>query len=274
MYLVKSGSIRSKGEPRKRLRASLLAASRRLSFACLLLATTLLVAGSAFAHTAGQVTVTAPTMFAAVGSDFEIAVQTTDTTGLNIISFQGDLIYDPAVITPQVSPIDTVGTISSGMTVTFNPIAPGILKFAFFTATPRVGAGTLVKFRFTAVGAAGNVSPLSWVDFFFNENNPTSKPVAGSVTLVGPTSAGVAVSGRVVDANGRPIRGAVVELASPNGERRVATSSGFGYFQFEDVAVGTTYVMRPSARGFSFQSRLVSVTDQITDLTLSAEPIE
>src|ERR1035437_1125903 len=95
------------------------------------------------------VNVTAPNVNELIGTNFSMPVTVSDTTGDGIIAFQFDLLYDPSVITPQANPIDTVGTISDGMSVTYNVPSPGLLKVVFFSATPRSGSGTLFKFKFT-----------------------------------------------------------------------------------------------------------------------------
>ena len=84
------------------------------------------------------------------------------------------------------------------------------------------------------------------------------------------TSAPVSVAGRVVAANGRGIRSARVTLAGADGRQWLAVTNSFGFFRFEGVPAGASYVMSVSARGYRFESRLVEVNDSVSDLTFVA----
>ena len=129
------------------------------------------------------VSVSLPNMSAVVGSNFTIPVTVGDTTGEGIRSFQFNLLYDPAIITPLASPIETAGTISAGMTVTTGVTAPGLLRVVFYSATHRTGAGILFRFLFTAVGDPGQSTTLIWEQFMFNEGVPGAVMTNGSVTI-------------------------------------------------------------------------------------------
>jgi hypothetical protein len=217
------------------------------------------------------VNVTAPTINVQVGSpSFDIPVTVSDTTGQGIISYQFNLIFDPAVIQPLASPVDVTGTVSDGMLVTTNLIAPNTLRVVAFTATPRVGSGTLLKFKFAAVGPLFSFSPLTWQDFMFNEGTPGSATVNGRVNLVHiPTAASVTVAGRVLSAAGQPIGNATVILVTNDNVFEVK-SSPLGYYQFDNVPAGQNYVLQAKAKQHSFAPLLVSVADPTLNLDLFA----
>ena len=88
-----------------------------------------------------------------------------------------------------------------------------------------------------------------------------------------PTAAHVNVSGRVLTSAGIGIRGAMLYLASPDGTTRIATSSSFGYYTFNDVEVGQSYVVTVTSRRFVFVQpvRIVSVQDELTGLDFTAQ---
>jgi hypothetical protein len=86
-----------------------------------------------------------------------------------------------------------------------------------------------------------------------------------------PTAAGVSISGRVLTPNGLPIVGARVILAEQNGGRRAALSNPFGYYQFDDVEVGQSYQLNATHRAYQFQTILVRVVDEVTELNLVSE---
>ena len=79
---------------------------------------------------------------------------------------------------------------------------------------------------------------------------------------------GVEVSGRVLTADGRGLRNAIVSLTDLNGIRQTATTSSFGYYRFEDVEAGKTYVLAVESKRFRFASRLLNVVDTLTDIDL------
>lgn len=130
------------------------------------------------------VVVTAPSMTASPATSFDAPVMVSDTTGLNILSYQFVMNYDPTVVTLQNPPVSFAGTLSSGMALFFNPIAPGQLLVSAFTAAPPLtGSGVLFNFKFNAVGPIGSSSPITWVSFQFNEQIPQDLTVDGLITI-------------------------------------------------------------------------------------------
>lgn len=106
----------------------------------------------------------------------------------------------------------------------------------------------------------------------------TEADTAGTTTnqklVCGLLAAGVTVSGRVVTADGRAIRGAKITLTGPDGLPRSAATTGRGTFTFEDVEPGRTYLLQASSRRYLFAAQIIEVRDTLTDLTLTAEPLE
>jgi len=99
--------------------------------------------------------------------------------------------------------------------------------------------------------------------------------VAGVVRLFGdngPTAAAVSIAGRVSTAEGSGLRGAVITMTDQSGNTRVTTSSSFGYYHFEGVAAGQTYVVSVASKRFQYQPRIVQLTDDLFDLDFVAEP--
>lgn len=87
-----------------------------------------------------------------------------------------------------------------------------------------------------------------------------------------PTAAAVTVGGRVMTADGRGIRNAMLTLTDQNGNVRQAISSSFGYYRFPDVMAGETYVLTVRSKRYRFEPSavVVSVTDELTDLDFVA----
>lgn len=93
----------------------------------------------------------------------------------------------------------------------------------------------------------------------------------GSLT---PTAALVAVSGRVLTAENGGIGKVRVTLTDQTGAIRQSMTNPFGYFRFDDVEVGQTYICSVRSKRFQFanETQFVVVLDEITDLVFIALP--
>ena len=89
-----------------------------------------------------------------------------------------------------------------------------------------------------------------------------------------PTAAMVTLSGRVSTAENQGISRARVTINSSDGTTRTALTGAFGYFRFDDVEVGQTYIVSIHSKRFQFANptQVVSVNDEITDLDFTALP--
>ena len=87
---------------------------------------------------------------------------------------------------------------------------------------------------------------------------------------LGPVAANVGVGGRVVDSKGNAISRAYVTLTGANGIPRTARTNTFGYYRFDNVEVGDSYVLQATAKGYTFSPRIVSVSDEIADADIIA----
>lgn len=76
---------------------------------------------------------------------------------------------------------------------------------------------------------------------------PTAASVFAVAQLLAPTAANVSIGGRVVTESGRGIRNVVITMTDSSGTVRTAATSSFGYYRFNDVAAGETYIL--TARG-------------------------
>ena len=105
-----------------------------------------------------------------------------------------------------------------------------------------------------------------------NANGTRSSPdlYTAKVTLT-PTAAGVSLSGRILTSNGSGLRNAIISLTDSQGTSRNITTGAFGYYRFDEVAVGETYVISVASKRFSFASRIVNVVDELNDLDFVAQ---
>ncbi|MBK8465306.1 MAG: VCBS repeat-containing protein [Chloracidobacterium sp.] len=100
-----------------------------------------------------------------------------------VFAYEFDLRYDPSVVQPIVDAADVNGTISRGLSVVTNAVEPGLLRVAVYGAIPIDENGVLLNLRFTPVGAAGSVSPLTFERIMFNEGEPRVSVSIGRVEL-------------------------------------------------------------------------------------------
>lgn len=81
-----------------------------------------------------------------------------------------------------------------------------------------------------------------------------------------PTAASVAISGKVLQANGRGIPLAIVSSTDGFGNIKIARTNIFGNFRFNNVEVGQTYIFEVSAKGYLFAPQVITVQEDISGL--------
>jgi hypothetical protein len=135
------------------------------------------------------------------------------------------------------------------------------------------GTRQIATITFTvAANAAPGTYPITF------SSTPTGQSVSNAtgallttayetgIVLILPSAAGVTVSGRVLNSNGQGVRNATVVITDSEGNRRTATTGSFGFYTFEDVEAGGTYVIGVTSNRYRFASRVVNVTDTLTDV--------
>ncbi|MBX3294047.1 MAG: carboxypeptidase regulatory-like domain-containing protein [Acidobacteria bacterium] len=212
------------------------------------------------------ISVSLPNVSSGTSTTVLVPITTGDVTARGVISHQFEVSYNPAVAVPNAVPVEKAGTLSGELLVVSNTDTPGILRVAVYGTEDIVGEGTLLNLRFDVVGAPGTSTPLNFVGFMFNENDPQSSKTNGSISVLVPTNAGVEVSGRVMTPDGRGLRNATVTMTDANGVVRNAVTSSFGYYRFEGVPVGDSFVMTVNSRSYRFVPRVVNVLDNMTDV--------
>ncbi len=90
-----------------------------------------------------------------------------------------------------------------------------------------------------------------------------------------PTAANVSVGGQVLTPSGGGIRNVQVMLTAPDGQIRTAQTGTFGYYRFEGVPVGETYIISIFSRRFTFSqpTRVVAVLDAVADINFIADEL-
>lgn len=86
--------------------------------------------------------------------------------------------------------------------------------------------------------------------------------------------ASVFVGGRVFSGKGRGIANVRLTLMSMTGETHTVISNPFGYYRFDGVQVGQTYILTVSAKRFYFENstRVLFVSDEMREVDFVASP--
>jgi hypothetical protein len=72
------------------------------------------------------------------------------------------------------------------------------------------------------------------------------------IASLAPTAATVSVSGYVTTTLGRGISGIQLSLTDSQGITRTASTTTGGYYRFEDVQAGETYILTATGKRYSF----------------------
>lgn len=118
-------------------------------------------------------------------------------------------------------------------------------------------------------------------DNWVNRTNPSSmypNLCTGPLTSLSPfaignlvpNAANVNVAGRVLTAAGQGVSNATVFLTDSKGVMRNARTGSLGYFNFENILAGETYVIVIGHKRYTFTPRVLTVEDEITELDIVA----
>ncbi len=101
---------------------------------------------------------------------------------------------------------------------------------------------------------------------------PIANPTGGDGSDVGAYEAQFAplplatISGRVATPTGIGLRNAVVVMTDPNGVARIATTSSFGIFTFNDVTAGVTYIFSVRSKRYRFSPQTLPVNGNLANV--------
>jgi hypothetical protein len=141
--------------------------------------------------------------FASQGSLITVPISVDNTTGRGITSYDLQVTYQSAYVTPWQSGFDSTGTLSSGMNITSDTsnigLNQGHLIISASQAAPLTGSGMLLNLRFLVDHTPGTC-PLTFEDytdpqnvfhpgFRFNAGSPPVSTSNGAVVIMNtPTS--------------------------------------------------------------------------------------
>ena len=125
-------------------------------------------------------------------------------------------------------------------------------------------AGLTIRLRFRTTTTANNPGPGQL------EIDGVSLQVPGLI----PTAANVSVGGRVLNSAGAGISRTTVTLTDNAGNVRSAITSPFGYYNFDEVPAGQTYILSIADKRYLFADspRVVNVQESLANVDFIASP--
>jgi len=91
----------------------------------------------------------------------------------------------------------------------------------------------------------------------------------GAFESLAPTAATVKISGRVMSGR-RGVSRAAIYMTDQNGETRTALTNSFGYYQFDEVEVGQTYILNVNTKKYIFMTQVITITEEMNDLNFTS----
>jgi hypothetical protein len=107
---------------------------------------------------------------------------------------------------------------------------------------------------------------VGYVDNFSQSVDNVANP------CLAPSAATVSVGGRVLDANGRGVSRAIVNMTDASGAVRTGITNPFGYYRFDNVRAGDSYVFQVGHKSYTFAPQVLSVTDELSNFNFTANP--
>lgn len=182
---------------------------------------------------------------------------------------------------PGVGSLRLTGTLNSTPNRTFR------LEFYNSPSADASGYGegqTFIGFLSVTTDAAGNVSfdqtfaftaPIgSSVSATATDatTNDTSE-FSGSKQVLNPSAAVVIIGGRATETSGRGLSGARISLTGADGIRREARTNAFGYYTFDGVQSGETYILTAARKGFDFGTpQVVFAGEELAEINFTGAP--
>jgi len=192
-----------------------------------------------------------------------------ETAASFTVEFDAEKLANPTVALSTGAP--------EGTTLTANTDEPGRVKVVIDSNTlfTRANGQQFVLLTFDiARDARTGETPLTITGGSISDDRADQLPTLyqnGAVTLWGPTSAGVSVSGRVTTPQGAGLRNATVTITDANGTTHTARTTAFGIYRFDNLTSGAEYLIQVNSNRYRFVSRRVSLTGSLADVDFTAQ---
>jgi uncharacterized delta-60 repeat protein len=120
-------------------------------------------------------------------------------------------------------------------------------------------------------GLSGAIQPDGKIVVAVYSNGATNQDFAVARYLSSAPSAALAsISGRIFSPTKQGLPRSTVVLTDSEGFVRTARTNSFGYYLFEEIPVGETYLIEVRHKIFSFMPQIIAVNDNISELNFIA----
>ena len=211
------------------------------------------------------------------GQQVVVAIQLVSQGNEASASFS--VTFDPTKLSAPLVTLGSGAPAGANLGTNLNNVAQGQIGILVdSTNTYAAGTREVVTIRFNvAANATIGLTPVGF------GTTPTGQSVSNAqgallttsftpgTVQIGSTASGVEIGGKVLTPDGRGIRGVTVSITDQSGAVRVATTNSFGFYRFENVEAGSSYVVSAASKRYRFGARVVNVSDTLTDLDLIAQ---
>ena len=111
-----------------------------------------------------------------------------------------------------------------------------------------------------------------WTLYVLDDTNGINGAINGGwgLDFLGPSAANVTVGGRIQNSQGRGVYNAKVEITDENGAVRATRTNSFGFYQFDEVLAGQTYVFNVRHKTYQFDTQVITVLDELQNIDFIA----
>jgi subtilisin-like proprotein convertase family protein len=166
-------------------------------------------------------------------------------------------------------------TLSVNSVTPFTPLASGAsLNVQFVFGIEQIGAFNIaLNIESLPVGDKNQAFVYSGIIKSLTKPNPAAITSFNQPCTLPVTAATVAVAGHALTSPGRGISNVLITMIDGAGNVRTTMTGAFGYYRFEDVAAGETYIISARAKRFTFvqPSLLLNVQDETNDVNFIGE---
>jgi CSLREA domain-containing protein len=150
-------------------------------------------------------------------------------------------------------------------------LVPNVGAFSYSVTSGSPPPGITVNTGAMIASVSGTPTQLGAFGFGVTATNGANSAVINYRLNVLNDLSVVSLRGIAVSSTGRPVYGVRVMLTDLNGNFRFSRTNPFGYFQFDNIPAGSTFLLQAASKEHSFESRTITVVDA-TDLALVAQP--
>jgi hypothetical protein len=188
----------------------------------------------------------------------------------NPFRISGSIVTGTITFSINGGPPQSITTENSGANV--NAVSPndlfieGALPDLSVGDTVVLSAGTVTTNTTVASARPNNGS---FPTFIVNDGGVRCSTNGVAAT---PTAATVSLSGRVMTAGGGSIMNVRLSLTDSHGNVRTAITDSTGYYQFDDVQAGETYVLSATGKRYSFSQpvQVLNINEEASQVNFIA----